>query len=396
MNIEREPLYIRIQNHFKDAIRAGRLREGEKIPSEKMLLEQFDVSRITVANALGELARDGWINRIPGRGTYVKGVPDSGENAAEAGFAELVPAEPEREREPMPQAAPARGVRPRIGLVVPFIGDYFAIRLLSGLQDAVHQAGYSLLAMFTFNDKERERELIRELRDTVEGLVIFPADAAVYNEEIIALRMNGYPFVLIDRYMPGVETNAVHTDGALASRLAVDHLWELGHRNIAICTDTPVSTVSVDERINGYMNALKAKGALINPALILTDFSMAQAEADPGHRLARTIRERAATAYIALNSTLALHIAALAKSAGLEVPRDMSIVSFDNPSRGLLEEPGTYTYVDQNESGLGRKAGDLMLEVLRAKAKGEALYRRIVLVPELVARETTAAVPIVE
>ncbi|QHW32400.1 substrate-binding domain-containing protein [Paenibacillus rhizovicinus] len=385
MNADREPLYIRIQNHFKDAIRAGQLREGDKIPTEKMLLEQFEVSRITVANALGELAREGWIHRIPGRGTYVQGIPDNSEEAAEADIQEH-----RTERAPLTSN---QGVRPRIGLVVPFIGDYFAIRLLSGLRDAVEEAGYSLLAMFTFNDKEREKELIRELRDTVEGLVIFPVDADVYNEEIIALKMNGYPFVLIDRYLPGVETNTVHTDGGLAAKLAVDHLWELGHREIAICADTPVSTVSVDDRINGYMNALKMKGALINPVLLMTDFSMPQAAAGAEHPLARTIGSGAATAYIALNSTLALHIAALAKKAGLKVPQDLSIVAFDNPSRGQLEESGTFTFIDQNEGELGRKAGELMLEVLRggSRESGTAVYRRIVLVPELVVRDTTAA-----
>ena len=49
-------------------IRAGRLREGDKIPTEKELLEQFDVSRITVANALGELAREGVDSPHPGPG----------------------------------------------------------------------------------------------------------------------------------------------------------------------------------------------------------------------------------------------------------------------------------------------------------------------------------------
>ncbi|NBD25258.1 GntR family transcriptional regulator [Paenibacillus glycinis] len=396
MSMDREPLYVRIQNHFKDAIRAGRLREGDKIPTEKELLEQFDVSRITVANALGELAREGWIHRIPGRGTYVRGIPgelggsfppkaDVVEIAADAQAAAAVP-------EPEPERADG-GVRPRIGLVIPFIGDYFAIRLLTGMKEALQKAGYTLLAMFTFNDKEREKELIRELRDMVEALIIFPVDADVYNEEIIALKMNGYPFVLIDRYLPGVETNTVHADGALAAKLAVEHLWDLGHRRIAICADTPVSTASVDDRVNGFMAALAAKGAMINPALLLTDFKVNGAEAGPGHPLVRTIASRAATAYIALNSTLGLHIAAHAKATGLEVPRDLSIVTFDNPSRGSLDEQGTFTYIDQNEGGIGRRAGELILEILNGEKNRLVPYRRIVMEPRLIVRGTTGAAP---
>ena len=218
-------------------------------------------------------------------------------------------------------------------------------------------------------------------------------DADVYNEEIIALKMNGYPFVLIDRYLPGVETNTVHADGALAAKLAVEHLWALGHRSIAICADTPVSTASVDDRVNGFMAALAAKGAMINPALLLTDFKVNGAEAGPGHPLVRTIASRAATAYIALNSTLGLHIAAHAKAAGLEVPRDLSIVTFDNPSRGLLDEQGTFTYIDQNEGGIGRQAGELILEILNGEKNGPVSYKRIVMEPRLVVRGTTAGVP---
>ncbi|MDU5950378.1 MAG: GntR family transcriptional regulator, partial [Paenibacillus macerans] len=71
MQNERVPLYMQIQQHFKDLIQQGQLKENDKIPSEKELMEQFDVSRITVANALTQLAKDGWIYRIPGRGSFV-------------------------------------------------------------------------------------------------------------------------------------------------------------------------------------------------------------------------------------------------------------------------------------------------------------------------------------
>ncbi|WP_219834565.1 GntR family transcriptional regulator [Paenibacillus sp. R14(2021)] len=388
MNSDREPLYVQIQNHFKDEIRTGRLLADDKIPTEKELLEQFDVSRITVANALSELAREGWIYRIPGRGTYVKCDPEGVIVAAAA--AALESAQPAQLVQPM--QAEKRRERPKVGLIIPSVSDYFAIRLLAGITDSLESGGCSLSIMFTFNSKEREKELIRELRDSVDGLIIFPVDADVYNEEIITLKMNGYPFVLIDRYLPGVETNTVHADSALAAKLAVDHLWSLGHRNIAICTDTPLSAVSVDDRINGYMNALKEKEALINPALLLTNFDVRDAGLDADHPLVQLITSRAATAYIALNSTLGLHIAAVAKAAGLNMPGDLSVVTFDNPSRGMLDEQGIFTYIDQHEGEIGRRAGELMAAILQADGVGSVpAYNRIVLEPMLVVRGTTAA-----
>jgi GntR family transcriptional regulator of arabinose operon len=376
MNMDREPLYIQIQNHFKNLISTRKLQEDDKIPTEKEILEQFNVSRITVANALGELAREGWIYRIPGRGSYVKGIPETYLPAAKpAAVQTAITSQPER---------------PKIGLVFPFVDDFFAIRLIRGITSVLEKSGYSLVLMFTFNTKEREKEVIRELKDKVDGLIIFPVDAEVYNEEIITLKMSNYPFVLIDRYLPGVETNAVFSDSALASKLAVDHLWSLGHRNIAICSDSPHLTVSVDDRVNGYISALREKGAMINPALFLTDFAAKPSQVNPEHPLFRFIKNRMATAYITLNSDLGVHIWSIAKQAGLRVPEDMSIVTFDNPSP-MLDELSLFTYIDQSEGEIGIKAGELILEVVKGNfVNGK--NRKVVLEPKLVVKQTTGEI----
>ncbi|MDO3413368.1 GntR family transcriptional regulator [Saccharibacillus sp. CPCC 101409] len=390
MNQEREPLYIQIQNHFKDRIVSRELVEDDKIPTEKELMDEFGVSRITVVNALVELAKDGWIYRIPGRGTYVKGIPESQIAAKVLPVSSAARQEEARNK--------AKGIR--VGLVFPTLEDYFAVRLIRGMTDELQAKGYSLTIMLTNNSKEKEKEIIRELKETMDGLIIFPVDAEVYNEEIIALKMQDYPFVLIDRHLPGVETNVVSSDSGLASKLAVDHLWEQGHRNIAICTDSPMMTVSVDERIQGYFDALKQKGALINPALILNDFEVdvshgirtgtPNSEIDAGHPLYRFIHNRMATAYIALNCSLGVQILSIAKKAGLRVPEDLSIISFDNPTP-LFEELSLLTHIDQSEYQMGEEAVKLLLRTIQ-RADGETNgFQKIILEPRLVVCKTTSA-----
>lgn len=388
MNQEREPLYIQIQNHFKERIINRTLVEDDKIPTEKELMDEFGVSRITVVNALVELAKDGWIYRIPGRGTYIKGIPESQMNDKSAAAAS--PAETESRR--------ASGMH--IGLVFPTLEDYFAVRLIRGITDELESQGYSLHIMLTNNSKEKEKEVIRELKPTVDGLIIFPVDAEVYNEEIIALKMQNYPFVLIDRYLPGVETNVVSSDSARASMLAVEHLWELGHRNIAICTDSPMMTVSVDERIQGYFDALKQKGALINPALILNDFELDSthlnrpdapaAAIDAGHPLYRFIQNRMATAYIALNCSLGVQILSIARQVGLKVPEDISVVTFDNPTP-LFEELSLLTHIDQSEYKMGAEAVKLLLQAIDNADKQRREFKKIVLEPRLVVCKTSGS-----
>ncbi|WP_169083644.1 GntR family transcriptional regulator [Paenibacillus sp. PL91] len=377
MSSEREPLYIQIQNYFKELISTRQLREDDKIPTEKEMIEQFKVSRITVANALNELAREGWIYRIPGRGTFVKGVPEQ----------EI---SPEKSASAAALDSSSHSERPKIGLIFPFVDDYFAIRLIRGITDALEDSEYALVMMFSFNSKEREKEIIRDLKNKVEALIIFPVDAEIYNEEIIALKMSEYPFVLIDRYLPGVETNAVYSDSQLAAKLAVDHLWSLGHREIAICSDSPVPTVSVDDRINGYMNALRARGAMINPALLLTDFDSDMDMLGPEHPLFRYIKNRVATAFIALNGNLGFKIWSIAKRAGIKVPEELSIVTFDNPSP-MMEDLSLFTHINQSESDMGLKAGELILNILKGKLLSTQNIRTV-LEPKLVIKQTTAAI----
>jgi len=65
------PLYIQLKEHILARIERGELEAGQRLPSERELCDQFGVSRITIRQALGELMRDGLLQRIPGKGTFV-------------------------------------------------------------------------------------------------------------------------------------------------------------------------------------------------------------------------------------------------------------------------------------------------------------------------------------
>lgn len=397
MQTDRQPLYIQIQQYFKDLIAQEKLKENDKIPSEKELMEQFDVSRITVANALVQLAKDGWIYRIPGRGSFVsEGIERmlTGQSASSDGdprpaFASGVRAPQAAGPGGWPGTAAPAGLR-TIGLLLPELGDYFALRLVQGINRVLLGENYQLHIIVTGNSIDREKEAIRHMiRGGADGLLIFPCDAETYNEEILSLKAAGYPFVLVDRYLPGIETNVVRSDGLVGGRMAVDYLWELGHRDIAICSDSILPTITVEDRINGYMEALKRRGALINPALILTDFNVDYRRSDEDHPLYRFIKNRMATAYVTLNGRLGVHIASICRKVGLRVPEDVSILTFDDPASGLGEE-GVYSHISQSEGAMGEQAARMLLDMLGGgKEPGAAGYDKIIMEPELVVRKTT-------
>ncbi|MCK8489258.1 GntR family transcriptional regulator [Paenibacillus sp. MBLB2552] len=409
MQNERKPLYMQIQQHFKDMILQGMLRENDKIPSEKELMEQFDVSRITVANALMQLAKDGWIYRIPGRGSFVsEGISEllqrhQGSSAPDGGpwtmldgnlgtlahnVASFGGASTDAQQGGSETGIQVSG-RKTIGLVMPMLVDYFAIRLLQGINNIIADSPYSLQIVLTYNSIDREKEAIKDLiRKGAAGLIIFPCDAETYNEEILSLKMRGYPFVLIDRYLPGVATNLSRSDGLIGGQLAIDYLWGLGHRDIAICSDSPLPTITVEERINGYMEALKQKEAMINPALILTDFNVDYSEIDKKHPLYRFIKNQIATAYITLNGRLGLHIYSICKELGLKVPEDVSILTFDDPSPGL-HEWGYFSHISQSEIEMGEAAARILLDIFQKPDVKDSGYTKVILEPKLIESQST-------
>ncbi|WP_372661645.1 GntR family transcriptional regulator [Cohnella sp.] len=374
--IDRIPLYQKIQDYIREQIDSKGLKAGDRIPTEKELMELFNVSKITVVNALSGLANEKIINRVPGRGSFVSGREPESQQSSAVPFAERLGSK----------------VQTRIiGLVMPSIYDYFTIRLIEGVQKALGEKGYRSMILLSGGEIEKEKEAIKTLKEIgAEGLLIFPVDEEQYNEEILSMKFAGFPFVLIDRYLPGVETNYIAADGRKGASLAVDYLWELGHREIAICSDSPLQTVTVQERIEGYMSALKDKGALINPAHIITDFRVESLKDAEAHPLYRYVRNKMATAYISLNGKLAVQIYQMARQAGLAIPDDLSIVSFDDPT-SIVEEFSIFTHVKQFEIEMGYRAAGMLLETIQGGDGKSGKYAKTLIDPELVVRQTTGS-----
>lgn len=383
----RTPLYQTVQEYIRNQINKGELKPGDKIPTEHELKSLFNVSRMTISTAMIHLTKEGLIRRIPGRGTFVNGTFDqeepeggNGQAAAQADIAQ-----------PLAKLEATR----RIGLIMPNIDTMFAMRIVDSVQNALSKSGYSLMIGMTNNSKKQERDAIRSFIESgVEGQIIFPVDENTYNEEILSLKLRGYPFVLIDRYLPGVETHFVGSDNQAGVRLAVSHLWELGHREIAVCSGIDFPAVTIRDRLDGYMKELTARGALINPSLMLSDIDIQNIAFDSGHPLFRYIKARQATGYIALHSSVAMLIYRAANACGLRIPEDISVVSFDNPT-SLQDEFAYFTYVDQSEEEMGRKAAETIVDLVQAGAQRQdadaGSYARTIITPTLKINRTTGA-----
>lgn len=238
------PLYKQIIQDLLQQIHSGELRPGDRIPSERELCENYHVSTITSKNALMELADKGYIVRIKGKGSFV----NTEENLNQ------IPS--------FHQTIHSRTVMKAktIGLVIPSMKTLIDQQLLDALEAEVQKTDYILAVTITRENQKLESEAILKMKERgVSGLIIFPAESEIYNEDILKLNLTDFPFVLVDRYLRGIRSGCIYTNNYEISKEAVEHLVLQGASNVAFLSPGSHNTVTSD-RIAGYRDAFSDNG----------------------------------------------------------------------------------------------------------------------------------------
>ncbi len=360
-----EPMYAQIHDYILDGIQAGEWKAGDRLPSENELAARFGVSRITSKKAMEKLVEEGIAYRMQGKGSFVSASPGSGKPVLYAS--------------PTP-AADRNGL---VALILPRVDNRFTSNLLKGVEAVLDEAGCRVLLCSAHDSPERERLLLAEaIRLGVGGIIVYPANGEGYNEEILRLTLEGFPIVVIDRYLKGVETNCVCSDHRDGARQAVEHLLELGHRRIAFASTRPEGTTSLEDRLAGYEEALSERGVLPDRGNMLFDTNE--------DTVLAFLRERPeTTAVFATHYVIGLRFIAAARRLGRRVPKDLSVVCFDDYEYSDLSAVPP-TCIVQQEERIGREAASLAL----ARMRNRALPRsKLVLPTELVVRASTAPAP---
>jgi LacI family transcriptional regulator, galactose operon repressor len=273
-----------------------------------------------------------------------------------------------------------------LGMLVPDITNSFFSSIIKGTEDAAHERGYTLILCNSEDDHEREATYLRVLRERlVDGLLI--ASSQMADDTIAELREEGFPFVLINRATQNADDLAVVVDNHAAALAVVAHLASLGHRRIAHIAG-PQNTMTGVDRLAGYRAGVLASGLVDDPELVIVAeaFSVEAGSRALGTMLARPAQP---TAVFAANDLIAIGMLQRLREAGLRVPRDLSVVGFnDIPLAGLLEPSLTTVRVPQLE--MGAAGAHLLIDRLEGRPLGAV---RLTLPAELVVRASTAAPP---
>jgi LacI family transcriptional regulator len=254
-----------------------------------------------------------------------------------------------------------RGQLPLIGFLPGDIQNPFFARIAHDLEVELRKHGHNLLIASSEESVEQERELLESLRSlSVRGFILAPTSASGDNQHIVSLARDGAPIVLIDRVAENVHCDSVVVDNEGGAREAVNYLVENGHSRIAILREES-RIFTAQERFAGYRNSLEAHGLGVDEDLVSVSPSTVQHAIDATIRLFSR-RERP-TALFTVDSLMTQGALLALRSMGLSVPRDVSLVGFDDFDLATFTDP-QITVVAQPVAELGPRAAALLIERL--------------------------------
>lgn len=269
-----------------------------------------------------------------------------------------------------------------IGLLIPNgVNPYFA-ELARGIEDYCERNGFCVILCNSDDNPQKQRSYLRVLLEKrVDGLIV----SSVGGDPGLDGGLSGVrtPMVVVDRELEGIEADLVRIDHELGGYLATRHLLELGHRHIA-CIRGPAHTSVARLRLCGYERAMAEANIQVQPHWVTpSDYT-----SPGGYQAAVSLLSRdPPTAIFAGNDMIGIGVLRAAAERNICVPRDLSVVGFDDIEMSRYVYPALTT-VGQSIVELGEHAAQMLLR--RICGPFDGVIEQRVVAPGMVVRESTA------
>ncbi|MBN2983858.1 MULTISPECIES: LacI family DNA-binding transcriptional regulator [Cohnella] len=271
-------------------------------------------------------------------------------------------------------------------LLITDITNPFYTTLARGAEDVAQKHGFRLLFGNSDEKLSKERDYIETiLKLRADGVLVAPAgDASLPHLE--ALRKHRVPFVLLDREVPGVESDIVLGDSKEGARTLVRHLADMGHRRIAMINGS-LAASTARQRLEGYREALKLHDLEYEEEDVLeTSFEPHSDLTEIEEWLGRLRPD--VTAIIAGNNVLAVEVIRALSARGRKLPDDMSVVSFDEWAAYAEIDP-FLTVISQQAYQFGYLGMQLLIDRIK-EGESAGPWKKIVLPSQLLVRRSVS------
>ncbi|WP_434617735.1 LacI family DNA-binding transcriptional regulator [Arthrobacter sp. A5] len=354
----RDLKFQHLADELRRGILAGSWSVGTKLPTEAQLAEETGLSLTTVRRAFEELVQQELVVRRQGAGSFVA------------------------ERRASRQRA-----RYTVGVLLPDTRLYYP-RVLQGIESALSAAGVGL-QLSTYNyEAAREDGCIEFLIDAgVDGLILVPTLIGIEDPHARVAHLMGLevPVVLLERSLtdlgPADRTEHVCSDHQGGAYDGVTHLHRLGHPSVALLTRSSNPTEAAV--VAGYLRAAQDLGF----APLHISASKSEWENGAAGDLLKQLQATGTAAALVFGDREATLLESAARRAGLRVPEDLALVSYDDELADLAEVP--LTAIAPPKHRVGRLAAEVLLRRLTEGA--ECPLHQIRLRPRIVIRESCGA-----
>ncbi|MFE0644358.1 LacI family DNA-binding transcriptional regulator [Streptomyces sp. NPDC058877] len=278
-----------------------------------------------------------------------------------------------------------------VGLITPELDNPIFPALAQVIGQALTRQGYTPVLATQTPGGSTEDELTDMLVERGVAGIIFVsglhADTTADMTRYDQLRGKGVPYVLLNGFSPKVQAPFVSPDDRAAMRLAVTHLAALGHTRIGLAVG-PKRFVPVLRKIEGFQQGMQERfGLTPEESEELVQHSLYTLEG--GQAAAGALLARGCTAVVCASDMMALGAIRAARQQGLDVPRDVSVVGFDDSPLIAFTDP-PLTTIRQPVQAMGQAAVRALLEEVGGTP---APHSEFVFMPELVVRGSTASAP---
>ena len=352
--------YLKIKDWLLEGINNNTFKYGEKLPSEKALMNRFSVSRQTVRNAIDVLEKEGDIKRVKGSGMFVnKNLKDIRNKT--------------------------------VGVLLSYFDEYVFPFIVGSIQSELTDRGYSIDLGITYNKLDLEKKYLERMLDSnFSGLIVEGTKTGLPNPNLYLyeeLYKRNVPVVFIHNYYPALHYPSVLMDDVRLSCKLTEMLIENGHRNIAGLFK--FDDLQGHRRYEGYVKALTEANIPINEDNIgwFSTSSRDSMFVYQDKPILKNIQK--CSAVVCYNDQLATRLYSYFRENGINVPNDISVVGFDN----LFPEyfNSKFTSANHPKGEIGKEAVKILFNMIE-EGMDSYIDKKIVIETNIVLRNSVKKV----
>ena len=261
-----------------------------------------------------------------------------------------------------------------LGFVISNLENLFMIEMLKGFLAEAKEHDYMVLTIYPGDKREGGASYEKLFRHRIVDGVVMPRSA--FSDEIEIINMydvvttSGIPVIALDIGLEGIHSKVVTVDNRLGGYLATKHLIDYGHKRIGVIAGKH-DYVSAQNRLLGYRDALEESGIDYDESLVYTsDYTT-----DGGAETLPYLLGKNVTAVFAHNDMMAFGVYRAAKEFGLTIPKDLSVVGFDDVFLSQMTDV-PLTTVAQPIVEIGQRTVKEIVGLINTGAMGDRMEKR--------------------